>query len=73
MFSTCLLLGLDFIINLYFATKVFRLNKKGKVKECAEALQVLALVETMEFLAPFMFMICVIAIYFGPNAALIGV
>ena len=70
--STYLLLGVDFAINIFFAFNTFRLYKKDKIKECGESLQTLVLNETLEFMVPVMFMICFIAAYFGPNAAVIG-
>ena len=72
MVSTYLLLGIDFVINLIFAFNVFRHHKKKKVRACAEALQVLVLNETLEFMVPMMFMLCFVAAYFGPNAEIIG-
>ena len=70
--STYLLLGVDFLINIYFAFSVFRLFKKKRMRACGETLQALVLNETLEFTVPLMFMICFLAAFFGPNAEVIG-
>ena len=39
---------------------------------CAEALKVLVLAETLEFIMPLGYMSCFIVAYFGPNANVLG-
>ena len=72
-FSTYLLLGIDFAINMYFAGKVFWLFKKKKFDACGETLQGLVMNEFLEFTMPLLFLVCFLAAFHGPNAEIIGI
>ena len=71
-FSTYLLLGIDFVLNMYFQCRVFYLHKKKRFEECAEELHSLVLNEFLEAIIPFLFLVCFLAAYYGPNAEIIG-
>ena len=70
--STYLLLGTDFMINMYFQCRVFYLYKKQRFEECAAELHSLVLNEFLEAIIPFLFLVCFLAAYYGPNAQIIG-
>ena len=72
-FSTYLLLGIDFAINMYFAGKFFWLFKKKKFEACGETLQGLVMNEFLEFTMPLLFLVCFLAAFHGPNAEIIGI
>ena len=71
--STYLLLGIDFVINMYFQCRVFYLHKKQRFEECAKELHSLVLNEFLEAIIPFLFLVCFLAAYHGPNAEIIGI
>ena len=71
--STYLLLGIDFGINMYFTGKVFWLFRKKEFAECGETLQGLVINEFLEFTMPFLFLVCFLAAFHGPNADIIGI
>ena len=53
---------------------IVRVNNGGESGRmaCAEALKVLVLAETLEFIMPLGYMSCFIVAYFGPNANVLG-
>ena len=71
--STYLLLGIDFAINMYFTSKVVWLFRKKEFAECGETLQGLVINEFLEFTMPFLFLVCFLAAFHGPNADIIGI
>ena len=71
--STYLLLGIDFTINMYFAGKIYWLHRKKHFVKCGETLQGLVTNEFLEFNVPFLFLVCFLAAYLGPNAEMIGI
>ena len=71
--STYLLLGIDFAINMYFTGKVFWLFRKKEFAKCGETLQGLVVNEFLEFTMPFLFLVCFLTAFHGPNADIIGI
>ena len=73
--NTCIMiLGVDFIINLYLT---FRIIWIKKFKECksekqTELLQELTINEMVEFFAPLTYLLCFVLAYYSPNSHLIG-
>ena len=72
-FSTYLLLGIDFVLNMYFQFRVFYLYKKKRFEECSEELQSLVLNEFLEAIIPLLYLVCFLAAFYGPNAEIIGI
>ena len=72
-FSTYLLLGVDFVLNMYFQFRVFYLYKKKRFEECAEELQSLVLNEFLEAIIPLLYLVRFLAAFYGPNAEIIGI
>ena len=70
-----LLVGIDFLINMYFTIKVFRIKRnftKKKQEDLLMSVQVLVLGEVLEIILPLAFLVCFLAAYHGPNAELLG-
>jgi hypothetical protein len=72
--TTWLVLGLDFVYNIYTCLRIVWMKKRHPldVEVQIELLQVLALTELLEFIAPLSFLSVLVAAYFGPNAELLG-
>ena len=70
--STYTFLAIDFIINIYGCFDVWWKYRKEQWTECGEALLHLVLMEFIEFQAPCTYLLCFLAMYYGPNAQLIG-
>ena len=60
------------MINMYFQCRVFYLYKKQRFEEYAAELHSLVLNEFLEAIIPFLFLVCFLAAYYGPNAEIIG-
>ena len=77
--ETCyVLLGMDFLINIFLCLKIIRdtrkklVSPKRKLKYDDETLNELALNERIEFVVPLLYFISFFIAYYGPNAELIG-
>ena len=70
--STYILLGVDFVINLFFTGRVYQFHKQGKIEECGQAVMTLVLNEFLEMTVPLTFLICFLVSFYGNNAAIIG-
>ena len=71
--ATYLLLGIDFMINMYLGARVFYLHKKGRMADCGETLQNLVVNEFLEFKIPLLFLVCFLASFHGQNAEILGI
>ena len=76
---TCyVLLGMDFMINVFLSIRIIRRTKKKFVtssetsKYDDDTLNELALNERIEFVVPLLYFISFFTAYYGPNAELIG-
>ena len=70
-----ILLAIDFSINMFWCVKVFYSIKKGGEEErikCADALKILVLSESLEFVMPLGYLACFVAAFYGPNADVLG-
>ena len=68
------LMGLDFIYNIYLTLQITRLKKRAPedTEKQINLIEELALNEILEFTAPLAFIFGFLLAYFGPNATLIG-
>jgi len=69
-----LLMGLDFVVNIYTCVKIIWLHKRRPedVEKQIELIQELVLNELMEFICPLSFIIAFLLAYTGPNGNVIG-
>ena len=72
-FTTYLMLGIDFSINISFALLSLWYNKNSKTEEKkADIVLSLIINEAAEFLMPIAYLICLLMAYYGPNAEMLG-
>ena len=74
MATTAVMIGTDFLINIYTAIKIAYIQRKNpdRKEEQSKLLQELVINEMVEVLGPLAYMLCFTLAYFGPNAELIG-
>ena len=74
MATTAVMIGTDFLINIYTAIKIAYIQRKStdRKEEQSKLLQELVINEMVEVLVPLAYMLCFTLAYFGPNAELIG-
>jgi hypothetical protein len=70
--STFILLGLDFVINVYATYSIWRKYRAGQFQECGEKLKGLVVTEFNAIFVPFSYLLCFLVVYYGPNAEVIG-
>ena len=79
--TTYLILGVEFLINLYSCYKISKLHKTkvtvlheiGKLKsKKEEEVQMLVVCEMMEILVPLVYLSTFVIAYYGPNANILG-
>ena len=70
--TTYILLGTDFLINIFFTFRVYRHHKNNQVDNCGETLMTLVLNESIEFIVPLTFLICFLVSFYGGNRNVIG-
>ena len=70
--STYILLGVDFVINLFFTGQIYWYHREGKVDKCGAALMTLVLNEFLEMTVPLTFLLCFLVSFYGGNAFIIG-
>ena len=73
--TSYLILGADFCINLVFCAEILWYVKNPSVKnDKRKEIAILTLImnETVEFIMPIIYSICLLVAYVGPNAHLIG-
>ena len=69
------LLGIDFLINIFFTVRIYRLKKNlsaRNLEKICELVQVLVLTEFLEMVIPLGYLMCLVAAYYGPNAHILG-
>ena len=70
-----ILIGIDFLINVYYTIKIFRIKRKlekRKQEDLLVSVQVLVLSEVLEIILPLAYLLCFLAAYHGPNADVLG-
>ena len=73
--TSLLVLGIDFLINIYLCLKLIYLRRnknKFDVSKQVALIQELVLNEHVEFVMPIAYFICFLAAYYGPNSEYIG-
>ena len=72
--TTSVMMGCDFLINIYTALKILFVRQKNPddKTEQAKLLQTLVINEMVEVMVPITYLLCFLLAYFGPNAELIG-
>ena len=72
--SSFIILGTDFLINLYSSIKLLWVKKKNplNIEKQIEIVQDLVIAEMIEFVVPIVYILTFITAYFGPNAEIIG-
>ena len=71
--SSCLILGLDFVYNIFIALRIVWLrNRRPANKQVIVLLQELMNAELVEFMVPLTYLLCFLTAYYGPNSELIG-
>ena len=73
--NTCIMiLGVDFIINLYLTFRIIWLKKFNECNSEKQTalLQELTINEMVEFFAPLTYLLCFVLAYYSPNSHLIG-
>ena len=79
--TTYLILGIDFILNLYSCWKIYKINKKVGLNdtECEtiigtkrEEITMLILTELVEILVPISYSVTFLMAFYGPNAEILG-
>ena len=72
--SSWVILGSDFLINLFTVVRILRLKKKvpNDLNKQIDLLQDLILNEMIEFVVPLVYCLCFATAYLGPNAKIIG-
>ena len=75
--STAVIIGEDFLINLFICLKIIYLKKYKNenpttMDEMIKELQELVVSEMVNFVVPCCYLLCFLAAYYGPNAELIG-
>ena len=75
--SSSIILGADFIYNLYLALKIVWIKKKKCNSErndqkMFELLLTLTINELVEVVVPLTYLVCFLSAYYGPNAEIIG-
>ena len=72
-FTTYLMLGIDFAINISFAVLALWYSRKDKNEEKkADIVLSLIINEAAESLMPIAYLICLLMAYYGPNAEMLG-
>ena len=70
-----ILLGMDQFINVCFIIKILRTKQnptKENIKKLIATIQILVIVESLEFLIPLTYLFCFIPAYLGPNSEILG-
>jgi hypothetical protein len=71
--SSYVILGVDFVLNVVTALRIFWLRKiRRKYKEAIKLLQELVIIELVEVVVPLTYLACFLVSYYGPNSQLIG-
>ena len=70
--TTYLLLGNDFLINLYSCRRIWRSHSKGDYEKCGKELMSLTMNEFVEFIVPICYLTCYVVAFYGHNSHLIG-
>ena len=73
--ATCAItIGTDFLMNLWICIKLIHARRKRSIdiENQIELLQTLVINEMIEFVVPIVYVLCLLAAYYGPNAELIG-
>ena len=70
-----ILIGIDQFINVCLSIKILRTKQnptKENIKKLIATVQILVIVESLEFLIPLTYLFCFIAAYHGPNSETLG-
>ena len=72
--TSAVILGIDFLINIYICLKIIYINKRrpNQEEKQAKLIQELVINEIVEFMVPMACLVSFAVAYYGPNAELIG-
>ena len=70
--TTCILIGIDFFINLHSAHSVWKSFKEKDIAACSKELMTLVLNEFLELIVPICYLLCYLAAFYGQNHGIIG-
>ena len=79
--TSYLILAIDFLLNIYGCIVIIKMKKAiqpenpqnlGSVRKTSHQLEKLVLIEILEILVPFAYILTVLIAYYGPNATILG-